>query len=82
MTASDLFENFLLHDGLKSLRPKENPPILRFVSPETTRQADTPQAALFRLWGRGAACSRRAGGGAFNSPASVKFSSVSGRVRR
>ena len=35
MTASDLFENFLLHDGVKSLRPKENPPILRFVSPET-----------------------------------------------
>ena len=28
MTASDLFENFLLHDGVKSLRPKENPLIV------------------------------------------------------
>lgn len=82
MTASDLFENFLLHDGLKSLRPADYPPILRFVSPRDKRQADTPQTAAFRLWGRGAALPRRAGGGAFNSPASVKSRPVSSRVRR
>ena len=55
--------NSLLVMMVKVLRPVDYPPILRFVSPETTRQADTPQAACLRLWGRGAACSRRAGGG-------------------
>lgn len=37
----------------KALRPANNPPILPFVSPRDDRQADTLQAAAFRLWGRG-----------------------------
>ena len=32
MAASDFFENFLLHDGVKSLHPNENLPIVPLVS--------------------------------------------------
>ena len=53
MAAPDFFENFLLHNGLKTLRPQENPLIVPLSRQRRYRQADTPQAALFRLWGRG-----------------------------
>ena len=53
MAAPDSFENFLLHNGLKALRPQENPLIVRLSRQRRYRQADTPQAATFRLWGRG-----------------------------
>lgn len=32
MAASDFFENFLLHDGVKSLHPNENLSIVPLVS--------------------------------------------------
>lgn len=63
MAAPDFFENFLLHNGLKTLRPQENPLIVPLSRQRRYRQADTLQAAAFRLWGRGATLWRRAGGG-------------------
>ena len=35
LAAPDFFENFLLHDGVKSLHPNENLSIVPLVSPET-----------------------------------------------
>ena len=58
MAAPDFFENFLLHDGLKALRPQENPLIVPLSRQRRYRQADTPQAASIRLWGRGGLASR------------------------
>lgn len=41
MAAPDFFENFLLHDGLKTLRPQENPLIVPLSRQRRYRQADT-----------------------------------------
>ena len=41
MAAPDFFENFLLHNGLKALRPQENPLIVPFSRQRRHRQADT-----------------------------------------
>lgn len=81
MTASDLFENFLLHDGVKSLRPKENPLIVHL---SRQRQTTGGYSANGRFpfvgpW-CGAPTPRR--WGSINSPASVKSRPISGRVRR
>lgn len=82
MTASDFFENFLLHDGVKSLHPNENLSIVPLVSSgdDTTGGYSANGGFPFvgpwcdvlapRRWGRR------------NSPASVKSRLVSGRVRR
>ena len=70
MAAPDFFENFLLHDGLKALRPQENPLIVPLSRQRRYRQADTPQAASIRLWGRGGLASSPPVGAAF-APASV-----------
>lgn len=41
MAAPDFFENFLLHDRLKALRPQENPLIVPLSRQRRYRQADT-----------------------------------------
>lgn len=72
MAAPDFFENFLLHNGLKALRPQENPLIVPLSRQGRHRQADTlhegpnphvgPWCGVFppRRWGR------------VNAPATVK----------
>ena len=63
------------------LRPADYPPILRFVSPETNDRRILLKRVSYRLWGRGAALLRRAGGGDFNSPASVILSDMYRTIR-
>lgn len=70
MAAPDFFENFLLHNGLKALRPQENPLIVPLSRQRRHRQADTPQAASLRLWGRGGLTASPPVG-ALHAPASV-----------
>ncbi len=68
--------NSLLFMMVKLLRPADYPPILHFVSPETNDRRILRKRVSFRLWGRGAALLRRAGGGGLNSPASVNLSGM------
>lgn len=70
MAAPDFFENFLLHNGLKALHPQENPLIVPLSRQRRHRQADTPQAAYLRLWGRGGLTASPPVGAAY-APASV-----------
>lgn len=58
----------LLFIASKALRPADNPPILPFVSLRDDRQADTLQAAAFRLWGRGPVWSLPGRWGACGAP--------------
>ena len=64
MAAPDFFENFLLHNGLKALRPQENPLIVPLSRQGRHRQADTlhegPNPHVGPWWAYG----KPAGGGA------------------
>lgn len=68
--------NSLLFIYVKNVAPRRLSAYPAFRLARDKRQADTPQTVAFRLWGRGAAGSRRAGGGAPNSPASVILSDM------